>query len=207
MNEIHNLIFDFDGTLADTSEGVKASVLYALDSLSIAHSSVDNSVVGPSPYFLYKEIFKLDDNIANQAVFFHRFYSENEAYKTASIYDGVRETLIAAHNKGIKLFVVSLKKESVINLILEKEDIKYLFDAIIGVSENEKVSKNDLLNQLKKNIDFSESVYIGDTIYDYNCCQQFNLRFCFAKYGFGSLDKECFYEINSFNDILNMINN
>ena len=76
MNRIHNLIFDFDGTLADTSEGVKASVLYALDFLSIAHNPIDNSVVGPSPFYLYKEIFKLDDDAANKAVSLHRFYNK-----------------------------------------------------------------------------------------------------------------------------------
>jgi len=205
MNNIKNIIFDFDGTLANTSQGVKESVAFALDSLHIIHSSIGDDVIGPSPFYLYNKVFNLDNDIAKQAVILHRKYSNDEAYKTAIIYDGVQCCLQYLKKRGIKLFIVSLKKESVINKILIKNNLHDYFDKIVGITIDETLSKIDLLKSVKKLIDFNESIYVGDTEQDYNCCKQINLRFCFAKYGFGRVNKKCFYTIDTFSDILGLI--
>lgn len=37
MNRIRHIMFDFDGTLADTSEGIIRSMHYAYDKLELSH--------------------------------------------------------------------------------------------------------------------------------------------------------------------------
>lgn len=205
MNKVANILFDFDGTLADTAQGVKESVAFALDSLSIAHSPITDDVVGPSPYYLYKTVFKLNENNAKKAVALHRKYSEQEAYKSAKIYDGVLQTLLTLQKCGIKLFIVSLKKESTIKKIISSNGLNSFFQQIIGVNRDETVSKTDLLRLIGSIIDFKETLYVGDTQADYECCKSIGLGFCFAEYGYGNIDDTCSCKIQSFKELVQLI--
>lgn len=205
MNKFNNVIFDFDGTLANTSTGVKESVKFALDSLAVPHSAIDDSVIGPSPLYLYSKIFALDSQIAERAALLHRKYSEEEAYKTAEMYKGVPECLAQLKKQGINLFIVSLKKETVIKKILSINKLDHFFTRIIGVGFDETMSKTDLLRVLKNSINFKKALYVGDTQQDFECCKSVGLDFCFANYGFGHITEDCSYRIDFIYELLQLV--
>lgn len=202
MNKFDNVIFDFDGTLANTAKGVMEAVRFALDSLSISNVVVDDSVVGPSPFHLYNKFYELNLETAKKAVILHREYGEKEGYKSATIYKDVPKSLLQLKESGIKLYIVSLKKKSVIDKILKNNELDKLFAKIIGISDDETVSKQDLLTKLAGAFDFTKTLYVGDTYQDYECCKTIGMPFCFANYGFGHLSEKCEYRINAFRDLI-----
>lgn len=204
--DFRDIIFDFDGTLANTKKGVKNSVKFALKSIGIKKYKITNDVIGPTPFFVYKNMFGLDESMAKKAVFYHRKYSVEKAYRTARIYPGVKKTLIKLKKANVRLHIASLKKESVIYKILQKNRIMNYFDSIVGITDNETATKTDLLNSfIKSNCITNRALYVGDTNADFLSSKEVGLEFCFAKYGFGQLDSTPKYSINHFSNILDIL--
>ena len=66
-----NVIFDFDGTLADTSPGVLGSVRYALETLGapVPDEKVLRGFIGPSLYSSFTGIIGFDGKKADEIIF------------------------------------------------------------------------------------------------------------------------------------------
>ena len=207
MNKYLSIIFDFDGTIADTKKSVLESVEFALASVNVMGKVIGDDVIGPSPYYVYHNIFGLDDVTAKKAVDFHRRYSEEKAYQSAELYPNVVESLKVLKQQGLSLHIVSLKKESVLLKILKKFNILELFNSIVGITSNEFVSKKELLESFIEKEQLNNVIYVGDTQGDYLACKALNIDFCFAKYGFGSILQRPLFVISSFPQIIDVVLN
>ena len=80
MKEYTAIIFDLDGTLLDTSEGIYNAVR---STEKIMHfTPVDDTTlpeyVGPPTLFSYKKHYDIDDDTAKRAVVHHRKYQSEQ---------------------------------------------------------------------------------------------------------------------------------
>ena len=90
------VLFDFDGTLADTGEGIFESVRYAVEALGKPPLSDKQlrSFIGPPIYDSFMNMLDLDhDQTEFAAMKYRERYAEGAMF-SLRLYDGIPELLI-----------------------------------------------------------------------------------------------------------------
>lgn len=189
LNNYNMVIFDLDGTLIDSSEGIFNSIRYAEEKLNLVRldDSLLPTFVGPPPTESYQKLHGLDPINAKIATKYHREYAKEKGLYESEIYPGVRELLLELKNMDYFLSVATLKSQSIAEEILKIFDIYDIFDSIVGIDEDESLSKSQIINIAIDKIDSSEKspVMIGDTISDAVGAEKSNVDFIGVTYGFG----------------------
>ena len=187
-------VFDMDGTLADTSEGILNCHRYAhkmMDRPEPTDEELDGVIGGPL-LDSYRTRFGFSEEDAKQAVKIYRErYAEQGIYE-AKLYDGMQETLQQLKANGMKLAVATLKAERFAKIMLVNMGVAELFDVIYGVDDNDKRTKAELIQMCMDTlqIDKSETVMIGDSSHDLNGAKECNVDFIGVTYGFGFKNDE-----------------
>lgn len=189
MNKYNIVIFDLDGTLIDSSEGIFNSIRYAEEKLNLVRldESMLSSFVGPPPTESYQKFHGLDPVSAKIATKYHREYAKEKGLYESKIYPGIRELLVELKEMDYFLSVATLKSQSIAEEILKNFDIYGLFDSVVGIDEDESLSKSQIINIAIDKIDSIEKspVMIGDTISDAIGAEKSNVDFIGVTYGFG----------------------
>ena len=127
------ILFDFDGTVYDTVEGITKSVQYALRLHGWdAELSELRCFAGPPLADMFMEKYGVDRALGEQMTREFR-----ERYRPVGIYESrvfpeVRELLVKLRAAGKKLGLATSKPESMARKLLERENMLELFDAIAG---------------------------------------------------------------------------
>ncbi len=177
------VIFDFDYTLGDTTNGIVSSINYALEKLGFGMRSTEEirKTVGLS---LKDTFFALTGEQNEEwAVQFSNYFREQAdlvMVESARLYDDTKEVLQKLKQDGYKVSIVTTKFRFRIEHILEKFDASHLVDLIVGAEDVkiEKPSPEGLLwaidrLELKKN----EILYVGDSIVDAKTAQNAQVDF------------------------------
>lgn len=198
------VIFDLDGTLLDTSEGIINSVKYVINKngFDCPEISEMRSFIGPPVQSSFARVYNLSSKDAvNMGNAFRNHYKNNNLY-SARPYDGIYDTLNLLHNKGIKLAIATYKRQDYAELIIEYFKMNRYFDCICGSDFEGKLTKKDIIsNAIKSTRISSKNIYvIGDTLGDYQGAHQNGLKFLGVTYGFGFKSGE---ELND-SDVIGM---
>ena len=188
------VLFDLDGTLLDTSEGIFNSVRYAENKLNLEPLPEEKlkKFIGPPPVASYMSIHGLSKEKAQEATAFHRKYGfEHGAYE-AKVYDGIPHLLTTLRAKGVLLGVCTLKRQDIAEKVLHYFGLLKFFDVVVGIDKGESLSKADTINLALEKLNYynkSDVILIGDSLYDAEGAQQAEVDFVGVSYGFG-LDKK-----------------
>jgi len=184
------VLFDFDGTVFDTAEGITRSVQYAANKLGL-HPELESlrCFAGPPLADMFMEHFGLDRETALRAVADFR-----ERYRPVGIYEcrvfpGIRELLRDLRDEGFTLGIATSKPQPMAEMLLEREGMTALFDVIAG-------SREDLLNDTKADVlrramnalhvKPEETVLVGDTKYDVIGAGQCGVKCIGAGWGYAA---------------------
>ena len=185
----NSVIFDVDGTLLDASEGIKKSVLFALDKFNLKlppHHSI-NEFIGPPIQNSCKNIFKLNEEAAQKfADCFRKKYAAGDVF-LAEPYIHIYELLEFLKSINTKLGVATYKREDyAVDLMKHFRFDKY-FDAIHGADNNNKLTKKDLINKCIYDLNTrpEETIFIGDSASDGIAAAEAGCQFIAVTYGFG----------------------
>ncbi|NLA77426.1 MAG: HAD hydrolase-like protein, partial [Clostridiales bacterium] len=112
MSKYKAVIFDFDGTVADTSEGVFNGIHYALKSIGKDETDpqVLSTYIGPPLFNTLRKYCSSDDEAQALMATYREYYSSEGLFE-AHVYDGIPETLKALHESGIRTGVASAKPQ------------------------------------------------------------------------------------------------
>lgn len=182
------LIFDLDGTLLDTSQGIFNSVRYAEEYMGFnaVADSVLRQFVGPPPKLIYQKVYNVSEEIALEATKKHREYAKTKAIYEAKPYPKVRETLSRLKNSGYKLAVATLKSQTIAETVLRVNGLHDLFDVIVGMDEKESLTKCETILLVLKKIGKQEkTLMIGDSLFDFEGSIEAKVDFVGVLYGFG----------------------
>lgn len=164
------VLFDFDGTVYDTVEGITKSVQYALRKRGMdAELGELRCFAGPPLKDMFMEKYGLASDEAEQAVRDFR-----ERYVPVGVYESrpfpeirsLAETLRAA---GLRLGVATSKPQRLAEHLLRQEGLRELFDAVCGSGESgNNDAKWQVIGRCLEALGAApeESVLIGDTKYD-----------------------------------------
>ena len=194
MSKYKYIIFDLDGTLSDSKEGITKSVQYALGKVGIIEDNLDNleHFVGPPMVEEYMKTYGMSEEKAYETLDFYRErYVPTGIFETKR-YPGIKETLDAIKKKGLKIGMATSKPEGMAEDVAKYLEIFDYFDIICGADlHGSRQSKEDVLNKLFENTDFSknESILIGDTRYDMEGANKIGIDSVGVSWGTGTREE------------------
>lgn len=212
---IKNILFDFDGTIVDTSEGIVKCMHYAFEKLGLELLSDTKvkKVIGPPLGEMFQILLNTDDKeiVDKGVVYFRERYSENGLYEL-KLYDNVENTLEYLYNTNINMFIVTSKPYEFTKTISENLNIKKYFKYISGVTlSGEFKSKGDRIGEIidKYNLNLEETLMVGDRQEDVLAANQNTLNSIGILYGFGTrIELEstgCKYFCDTFEELKSIV--
>lgn len=192
MKEYDYYLFDFDGTLCDTTEGIFNSVIYSLHCFGIEEDDREKLrfFVGPPLFESYKTLYGVSDDEAKYLIEKYRERYRVKAAEESALYDGITEMLQKLKAKGKKIAIASSKPEIFVKEISNYHNISQYYDFISAEQLNKNhSSKEELINTC---LDFfgnpsKESVLmVGDRFYDIDGAKAVGVDSAGAIYGFGT---------------------
>ena len=193
MSNYKYILFDFDGTLTDSSEGIFKSLTYAFESYGHGTPSLDllKKFIGPPLYHSFTVYCGFDDKHAWEMTDKYRERYRVKGYLESCLYGGVADTLKALKEQGYILATASSKPLHFIDPICENLDIKKYFDFLGGTEfDNTSESKATVIENAMKNIGASldNTLMVGDTKFDIDGAHQVGIPCVAVTYGFGTLE-------------------
>jgi len=177
------IIFDFDYTLGDATNGIALSINYGLEYLGFSKAELSKikKTIGLSLKDTYQVL--TDDNKYDNAMIFSEKFKEKAddvMVENTELLPHVEEVLKNLKEIGIKTGICTTKFHYRINQILDKFNITECIDMIIG-AEDVRFEKPDpeglnalvSIMKLKK----EEVLYIGDSIVDAETAKRANVDF------------------------------
>ena len=163
------ILFDLDGTLTDSGDGIINCATLALNhfGLPVPDRETMRVFVGPplrDTFFKFGvPADKLDEAVA---VYRSRYIPIGKFENTP--YPGIHETLATLKNAGHTLYVATSKPEEMSKEILEKFDLAQYFDLICGATfDGSRDSKEAVIAYLLEQAGgVSNAVMVGDTVFD-----------------------------------------
>ena len=163
------ILFDLDGTLTDSGEGIMNCAALALEhfGIQVPDRETLRVFVGPPLDKTFRE-FGVSADKTDEAIRIYRSrYIPIGKFENFP-YPGIREMLEALKAEGCKLFVATSKPEAMSIEILEHFDMVKYFDAICGATlDGSRSTKEDVIDYLiRENGRDGSMVMVGDTVYD-----------------------------------------
>ena len=189
------VLFDMDGTLVNTYEGIYHSYEYALKNMNLKFDGNNfvGKVIGAPLLSVFKEHFLLPEEDVMKAIEYYRKYYSTFGKRQVEMYNGLENVLIKLKNKGFLLGVATLKRETFAKEILNNLNLYQYFDIVYGIDENDKLKKADLIlkciNYL--NVYSNETILVGDSEYDMVGAQEAGTNFLGVLYGYGFKGVKC----------------
>jgi len=142
------LLFDLDGTLTDSQEGITKSVSYALINLGVKDlpDNIKLRFIGPPLKDSFQKYCGFDEETTKKAIALYR-----ERYSTVGKFEnrpyvGIPDLLRDLKEAGRVLVIASSKPTGFVEDILEKFEIKDYFDIISGADlSGNKSEKEDVI--------------------------------------------------------------
>ena len=131
---IQTVLFDFDGTLFDTGEGILRSVQYALEGFGIHETDTARlrKFVGPPLLDSFSELYAMTPEQAQAAVARYRERYLPVGIYECTLYPGIPELLERLRAHGFRVAVATGKPTPMACSILQRFDLERLFDCVIG---------------------------------------------------------------------------
>ncbi len=189
---IKNVLFDLDGTLTDSREGIINGFIYALNSLGIKEEDRKSieKYIGPPLDESFRNGYGLDEEQVKNAVNKYREYYSAEGLYLNKIYQGMKELIIDLYNNDKKVILATAKPLEFSRRILEQNDILQYFNFLSAyMIDGTRTTKQEIIKYALDNIEnlnLDESILFGGRHYDIECAKVNNLKTIGVTYGFGS---------------------
>lgn len=187
-----SVIFDFDGTICKTGEGIIKSAKYALEAFGYDVPEDDSELeffIGPPLLVTFQERFGADPQMALELVKKYRERYTNQGVYESELYEDIRGLLEALKNDGIKIGIASSKPQKYIETLLEKFGVIKYFDAICGVSFTADCeTKASIITRClaELNTPPDSAIMVGDKNYDIAGAKANNLLSVGVLWGYGN---------------------
>ena len=177
------LIFDFDYTLGDSTEGIVQSVRFALSELQEEPRTTEEirKTIGLSLKETYFALSgKHEEERAEQFSTYFKQKADEVMVESTQIYEPVKEVFAFLRRNGCKIGIVTTKFHYRIDAILAKFSMNDMVDVIVG-GEDVKMPKPApegllyAINQLQ--LEKKDILYIGDSVVDAKTAQSAEVDF------------------------------
>jgi phosphoglycolate phosphatase-like HAD superfamily hydrolase len=185
------VIFDLDGTLTDSAEGIVASFRHALTAIGAETPGGDlaGRVVGPPMHHTLASM-GLGDR-ADEAIAAYRADYTSRGWAMNTVFDGVPTLLADLRAAGVRMAVATSKVESTARRILDHFGLAHHFEVIAGASaDGTRATKADVLaHALSQLHPLPERLLmVGDRAHDVEGAAEHGIDTVVVGWGYGSAD-------------------
>lgn len=192
------ILWDFDGTLANTGADVWDSLEYAAGKLG---GSMDekfkscDSNLGKPMREIFRQVhpFPGEEKLATFDEWVTIHYRTISEYPKTELYPGIREILEEARVCGVRNYIITLKPEEALLRILKKKGWTDLFEGCFSPDSFGEVirSKAQVIEDVMASgqMERESVVYIGDTYSDVTAAHENHIHCIGVTYGDGDTNK------------------
>ena len=186
-----SILFDLDGTLTDSGEGIINCAILALEHYGLPIPSREEMRVFVGPPLTESFIrHGVPADKAEEAVAIYRSrYIPSGKYENTP-YPGIRELLETLHEMGYKLYVATSKPEGMSIDILKHFDLDRYFTRICGASmDSSRNTKEAVIEYLMETTGERENmVMVGDTKFDVLGAKHHGIPCIGVSWGYGTVE-------------------
>ena len=195
MDDKRYILFDLDGTVVDSKEGITKGIQFSLESFGIHVEDRDELIhfIGPSLRDTYKTFYGFGDQEAELALEKYREYFAPIGVYENVLYDGIVE-LFEKLKKADKVLIIATAKPIVYaEKILKHHNIRDYFSFVAGCElDGRRSTKGEVIEYVLESIKITElqsAIMIGDREHDVIGARETGLESVGVCYGFGSLEE------------------
>lgn len=208
------IIFDLDGTIIQSGEGIIKSFEYSLAKMGLEVPNVKEleKFIGPPLEDTFRNSLGFTEQEADRALFFYREHYAKSGKSMNKIYAGVEETIKELSKEHV-LAVGTSKLEESARDIIEYFNLEKYFAFVGGAAmDGSRNTKAKVLKYVLENIGGydSEDIYmIGDRFYDIKGAKELNLKSIGVKWGYGEekelIDAGADYIVNNTDELKELV--
>jgi len=188
------VVFDLDGTLADTAADIREALVRALASeeLPPVDTASVRLMIGGGPRLLVKRALhrlnvETDSRLVTRLTrVFHSEYMQ-QRNQLSRLFDGVETTLKNLHSAGVRIGLCSNKPDDLCRMLVQSFSIGHYFDEVLG-SGGELPRKPDpapLLRIIERlGVKPDDALYVGDSATDVATARNAGVSVMLVSYGY-----------------------
>lgn len=190
------ILFDLDGTLTASGEGITRSVQYAMSKFGIEEPDLRKLEVfiGPPLLEQFMKYCSFTEEQARQAIVYYRERYENIGIFENAPYPGIKELLGELRDKGYKLGVASSKPEHFVIRVLDHFGMTGYFHEIVGAEmDGRRTQKGEVIEEALRRFKMEEHrnevIMVGDKEHDVYGARERGLKCIAVTYGYGTTEE------------------
>lgn len=193
MMRYSTLLFDLDGTLTDSREGIINCFRHTAEVMGAELPENTDCLLGPPLGFSFENFFGMDSKKAEEAVrVYRRRYGDTGLFENR-VYGGVPEMLETLSKNGFMLCVATCKAEIYAVRILDKFGLSRYFKVIGGSdTEGRRTSKTEVIDYVLMRAgvsDRSRVLMVGDRDNDVLGAHSSGIDCLGVLWGYGSAEE------------------
>lgn len=193
MKKFDTLLFDLDGTLTDSTEGILNCLIYAIERMGFEVPEDTNKFLGPPIRQSFAEFLGMNGEQVDEAVrIFRERYSDTGLFENR-VYDGITGMLERLKSGGKRLMVATSKPQVYAVRIFERFGLAQYFEIVGGAElDGSRDYKDQVIEYVlaKAGItDRSSVLMIGDRRQDVLGAHKTGLKCMGILWGFGSVEE------------------
>ncbi len=195
MKQYQYIIFDVDGTLLDTAEGIVRAVKETMikENLEIPPETVFRTFIGPPIQNSFQKLYGIEMERAQEiATIFRNFYKQDDYILRAKPYEGINEVCKALLAAGRQIGIATYKRQDYAEKIMRHFHFDAYTDHIYGADHENRLKKVDIIRMCLERMgcgDYRQAVMIGDSDNDAIGAEALGIDFIGVTYGFGFCDR------------------
>lgn len=184
------ILFDLDGTLTDSGEGIINCAALALEhfGLPVPDRQTMRVFVGPPLDQTFIK-FGVPEDKASEAIAVYRSRYVPIGIFENFPYPGIAELLEKLNEQGHRLFVATSKPEEMAHKVLNHFGLAHHFEMICGATfDRSRVKKEDVIAYLLEQVEGADSVVmVGDTVFDVLGAKEHGIPTIGVAWGYGEV--------------------
>lgn len=185
------ILFDLDGTLTDSGEGIINCAGLALERLGLPVPDRDTmgAFVGPPLRDSFLRFGVKPEDVETAIEIYRSRYVPTGMFENTP-YEGIHQVLAALRDAGHRLVLATAKPESMAVAIVEKFDLAEYFELLCGASmDSSRDSKDKVIGYvLEKTGTDGQIIMVGDTAYDVTGAAAHGIPTIGVSWGYGSVE-------------------
>lgn len=187
------ILFDLDGTIADSAPGITESLAHVFRSLGMPVPSEEElrAWVGPPILDAFRDNAGMTPEESAVALAIYRDHYLSRGSKSSPIFEGMPRVLRAVHESGAPLALATSKPEFPASVILDHGNLTQYFRVLSGASIDEiRSAKKDVIAEALTRfrmigVDVSRPIMIGDRDYDVEGAAENGIPAIYVTWGYG----------------------
>ena len=185
------IVFDLDGTLTESGQGISRSAAYAIEKMGFAPLTESQLLefVGPPLYDSFIRLCGMTGEQSLKAIEFYRERHWKIGWMEAPVYEGIFEMLLTLKKQGAHIALASSKPLALCEKVLAHFGIRKFFDAVSAPDEKNISGDKCALIKAALPGKYNHACMVGDRSFDIIGAKQAGVTAIGALYGYGTREE------------------